>query len=964
MDSVSRWAGEFEFRVLGAIELRVDGAVADIGGARQRRILAALIARAGTVVGTDALVDMVWDDDQRPDHAAQAVRTYVSRLRRTLTVSGIDAGRVLLTEPPGYRLALLDGQLDSVRFAALIDLARRSNRASTPRSSLESLDEAMSLWRGEPYAEFSDLSWAQPEAVRLHELCAVALEERIAARLALGACAEVVGDAEQLVAADALRARPVELLLLALFRSDRQAEALRVAHRYRQALADVGLEPSANITELESRIAVADVSLFLPGTEELDPEARLDLERDDSSPEILALGVTRGDATSRTAAELAFPMVTGPFSGRDELVAEIERDLGGRSRVVTLTGPGGVGKTRVALAICELLANRMPITFVDLTAVNGAEEMLSTLSTVVGGPTDLLDGDVSSHVLKGLRGSPRLLVLDSCEHLVDAVATLIEQVTSQTEQCLVLTTSRESLDIPGEQLHRVPPLDTGVDGPAVDLFIELLDRAGQENLSADRVELAELCAHLDGLPLALELAAARCTALTPREILDGLSDRFTLLTRRRRPGGDRHRSLERTLEWSWDLLDTGERSALMQLAAFASSWTLAAMTEVLDLDRSTAVDLLDRLAAKSLLTRSSAGTTRFSMLECVRVFAGDRAHELGVREAAAHRHLEWVDALTTGLVDSINKVGQSGEAMARLDTEIDEIRAALNHASGEGDPATGLRVATRLWEWWRARIVLTGEGALRIARLLERADVDATTQIAALVAYADLLRLLPGRAGDSDDALREADACLGRIEEPAVVNRLELRLLVAGFDTEDTSIPGRLSELAAAAQDLGTTDDAMAFHLMTVWELGHGSEENLDELADKTIIAATRSGNKASMAHAEEVVGLTEIVAGRLDSAGSHLAIALDDFQSSRQLGCVLHSCESIAWLAIRRGDRRAGCALLSNCQGLRRELGRDPTISQVTIDRIIDDIDAIPPPNPDADLDDTIRMSRALVGR
>jgi DNA-binding SARP family transcriptional activator len=293
MDSVSGSAGVVEFRVLGAIELPVDGVVADIGGARQRRLLAALIARAGTVVGTDALVDMVWDDDERPDHAAQAVRTHVSRLRQALTSSGIDTGRVLVTEPPGYRLALSDGQLGSARFGVLIDVARPSHRGSDPRTSLGSLDEAMTLWRGEPYAEFSDRPRVEAEVARLTELSTVALEERIAARIALGARAEVVGDLEQLAAADTLRARPVELLLAALFRSDRQAEALRVAHRYRQALAEVGLEPSANITELEARTEVADAALLVSDTEELDREQRPESERADANFEWLA--IRRGD---------------------------------------------------------------------------------------------------------------------------------------------------------------------------------------------------------------------------------------------------------------------------------------------------------------------------------------------------------------------------------------------------------------------------------------------------------------------------------------------------------------------------------------------------------------------------------------------------------------------------------------------------------------------------------------------
>ena len=250
-----------EFRVLGSIEVRVDGVVVDIGGFRQRRLLAVMLSRAGRVVETDALAEYVWDDDERPANAVEATRTYVSRLRHSFADAGLDASSLFVTRSPGYLLDLDSAEVDSIRFERLVVEARETFDAGDAVSASVTLDEALSLWRGTPFQEFADRSWAEADVTRLGELHLVALEQRAAARLDLGAHAEVVGDLEQLVKSAPLRSRPVELLMLALFRSGRQAEALRTAARFRRAVADVGLDPPVSMNELESRIAESDESL-------------------------------------------------------------------------------------------------------------------------------------------------------------------------------------------------------------------------------------------------------------------------------------------------------------------------------------------------------------------------------------------------------------------------------------------------------------------------------------------------------------------------------------------------------------------------------------------------------------------------------------------------------------------------------------------------------------------------------
>jgi len=252
-----------EFRVLGPIELRLDGLIVDIGGFRQRRLLALLLSRAGGVVEADVLAEYVWDDDDRPENALEAVRTYISRLRRSFSNVGLDAMSLLVTQSPGYRLAtdVEHVDIDINRFERLVLRARSQLDGGDAVSALVGLEDAIALWRGTPYQEFADRSWIEGEVVRLTELHRVAVEQRAAARLDLGAHAEVIGDLEQLVAEEPLRTRPVELLMLALYRSGRQAEALRVGSRYRRVVSDVGLDPPESVTDLESRIASSDRDL-------------------------------------------------------------------------------------------------------------------------------------------------------------------------------------------------------------------------------------------------------------------------------------------------------------------------------------------------------------------------------------------------------------------------------------------------------------------------------------------------------------------------------------------------------------------------------------------------------------------------------------------------------------------------------------------------------------------------------
>jgi DNA-binding SARP family transcriptional activator/tRNA A-37 threonylcarbamoyl transferase component Bud32/WD40 repeat protein len=312
MDRSTTGSVPVEFRVLGPIEARVDGLPVDIGGFRQRRLLAVLISRAGGVIETDALAEYVWDDDDRPDNAVEAARTYISRLRRSFSEAGLDAASLIVTQAPGYRLILDDTEVDAARFEQLVMAARAQLDGGDAVAALVGLDDAIARWRGLPYQEFADQRWIESEVARLTELHAVAVEQRAAARLDLGAHAEVVGDLEKLVADEPLRARPVELLMLALYRSGRQAEALRAATRYRRAVGDVGLDPSGSFTELEARIAASD---------------------DDLQPVTASIDTIRGYRLADKIGEGSFSVVyrsVQPSLGREVAVKQIRAELADR----------------------------------------------------------------------------------------------------------------------------------------------------------------------------------------------------------------------------------------------------------------------------------------------------------------------------------------------------------------------------------------------------------------------------------------------------------------------------------------------------------------------------------------------------------------------------------------------------------------------------------------------------------
>jgi predicted ATPase/DNA-binding SARP family transcriptional activator len=598
-------AETLDFRLLGPLEVSAGGELLPLGGAKQRATLALLLLHASEPVSPDRLIDALWGG-RPPETAKTALQGYITQLRRVLEPGRKQraAGEVLVTTPAGYILRVADGALDLDRFEAL---ARKGHEAlvnGRPAQAANLCSSALALWRGPALAEFAYKPWAQTEAERLAELRLVSLEDRIAAELELGHHGELVGELEALVAEHPLRERPRALLMLALYRAGRQAEALDAYQQARHALVDeLGIDLSPELRNLQAAILRQDTQLAAPK-----PAAR--------PPTNL-------------------PAPPTPLVGRERELDETEALLMRRDvRLLTLTGPGGSGKTRLALELAHRGLPHFPdgIFLVELAPVTRPELALSSIVQTLG----LKEAGTASSLeqLEGeLREREVLVVLDNLEQVLDVGPALAELLLSCSALRL-LTTSREPLHLRAEHEYPVGPLDVQ---KAYELFVQRA-RAVKPDFSGDG-EVEQICRHLDCMPLAIELAAARVRVLSASEIVERLEHHqaIALLTGGARDLPERQQTLRATLEWSHSLLPRDEQRVFARLAVFEGGFSLAAARDVCGAD----LDAIASLHDKSLLVkRSDQEPVRFAMLETVRDFALERLHESNERERVSRAHVE------------------------------------------------------------------------------------------------------------------------------------------------------------------------------------------------------------------------------------------------------------------------------------------------------------------------------------
>jgi predicted ATPase/DNA-binding SARP family transcriptional activator/Tfp pilus assembly protein PilF len=702
------------FRLLGPLEVVRDGQALSIGGARQRGLLALLLLHANELVGRERLIDGLWGDEP-PETAPNSLQVAVHALRKLL---GSDR---IVTRGRGYVLRVEPGESDLERFERLVERAR----GEKPVAAADTLREALSLWRGPALADLPDAPFARAERERLDEIRLSALELRLEADLGAGRHDELVAELEALVAQQPFRERLRRLLMLALYRAGRQAEALEAYQQARRAFVEeLGIEPTPALQELERAILRQDPALAAPAP----------------------------------APKTNVPAPLTPLIGRQlELAAATALLRGGDVRLLTLTGPGGIGKTRLAVEIArELLADfRDGVCFVDLSPLRDA---------ALVGPQILRALDVAEQpgrtavatLKEALREQELLLLLDNFEQ-VDEAGPVVTELLASAPEVKSLVTSRAVLHVSGEHEYPLPPLplpdlargraDALPRNDAVELFAARARAVAPafKLTAANSPAVAAICVALDGLPLAIELAAARTRVLSPDELLERF-ERLELLVAGPRDAPARQQTLRATLDWSFELLAAEEQQFYARLAVFSGGWTLEAAEAVC----ATGLEDLSSLSDKSLVRREDTdeAVPRFRMLETIREYALERLEESGEAERLRRRHAEYFRELAEQAARETGAGASTASVYGRLESDLDNLRAALTWADGAGASELALGIAGALKLFWRVRGHL-GEGRRWLETALEHARGETTPARARAL---EAVGALAQRSGDYAEA--------------------------------------------------------------------------------------------------------------------------------------------------------------------------------------------------------------------
>ena len=712
--------------MLGPLEVRADdGSLADVPGARLRGLLIALALKPDRMVPKASLVDWIWGEDP-PADAANALQRLVSRLRKALP-DGVIEG-----QPDGYLLRVEPDEVDAVRFERLVIAGQARTGDASRRARL--LREALELWRGAAMQDVGLLDSAAFDAavIRLEELRLTAAEERADAEITLGRGAELVTELTDLVAARPLRERLAAALMRALVAAGRDSEALLVYQRVREALADtLGADPSPELAALHVALLRGELG--------------------------------RREETRKTnlRAELT------AFVGKDADVVAV-RELIATRRLTTLIGPGGSGKTRLATETARTLLGDLPdgAWLVDLAAIGADGDVAqSTLSAL--GLRDALLGDApnaepTDRLIAAIREREALLILDNCEHVIESAAVFAHRVLGECQRLRILATSREPLGITGEALWVVEPLalpeeDAGPgeieSSPAVQL---LRDRASavRRDLAVDvgtLATMARVCRVLDGMPLAIELAAARLRTMSIDQLASRLDDRFRLLTSGSRTALPRHRTLRAMVDWSWELLTDAERMVLRRLSVFSGGASLEAAERVCAgdaVEQDQVLDLLTALTDKSLLLNDGANTPRYRMSGTIMEYAEQRLAAAGEADLARHAHLACFTELAETADPHLRRAEQLSW-LAALEAEHDNIGAAMRGALAAGEAQSAMRLAAGAgWYWWLGGHKTEGMELLTAAT---EAPGEVTDEARATV-YGLLVQFVSAGRGDEHQA--------------------------------------------------------------------------------------------------------------------------------------------------------------------------------------------------------------------
>ncbi|WAL66541.1 BTAD domain-containing putative transcriptional regulator [Amycolatopsis cynarae] len=893
--------------MLGPFEVRTgDGALADVPGARLRGLLIALALEPGHVVPKATLVDWIWGENP-PADAANALQRLVSRLRKALPEGSVDG------HPNGYRLRVEPDSVDAVRFERLLGQAGVDG---DPRR-VRLLREALALWRGAAMQDvgLQDSAAFDAAVTRLEGLRLTAMEDRFDAEIGLGHGAELVTELTDLVAAHPVRERLVAALMRALVAPGRDTEALLVYQRTRETLADtLGVDPSPELSALHVALLRGEL-----GRREEDRKTNL-----------------RAELTS--------------FVGKEADVAAV-RGLIAEHRLTTLIGPGGSGKTRLATETARTLLGDTPdgTWLVELAAIGADGNKTEGGNSTGGGPEgqgggnstaqatlaalglrdallgDATDAELVDRVVAALRERDMLLVLDNCEHVIDSAAAFAHRVLGECRRLRILATSREPLGITGEALWPVAPLvlpaqdadPAGIESaPAVRL---LRDRAlaVRKDLTTDArtwSTMARVCRALDGMPLAIELAAARLRTMSLDQLATRLDDRFRLLTGGSRTALPRHRTLRAVIDWSWELLTDPERVVLRRLSVFSGGASLEAAERVCSGESVEAwqvLELLTALTEKSLVATDGEGAPRYRMLGTIREYAEQRLAEAGESDLTRRAHLAYFTELAETAEPHLRRAEQL-EWLAKLEAEHDNIGAAMRWALAAGDAHGAMRLAAAAaWYWWLGGHKSEANELIMAATALPGEVPD---EIRGLV-YAFVTGLMTsGRASDqyqAEEWIRKADEISRRVPSRHPVLRLTSALarLLEGPDAYLSAFEPQTADedpwvRALARLQLGK---------MRV-QLGHGGRD-ADEYLEAALAEFRAIGERWGISFALTELAERIAVRGEFAGASEHyqqaIAIvtevgAVEDVVRMRSRQAQLY------WLA---GDEESSTAAIAEAQ-------------------------------------------------
>jgi predicted ATPase/DNA-binding SARP family transcriptional activator len=851
------------YRILGPLEVERDSVLVGLPAAKHRALLLALLLRRNMVCAADQLIDALWE--RPPASAAKLLQTYVSQLRSVLGQDAIE------TVPPGYRLSVEPENLDVCRFEVLHRGAGAALAEGNPELAGSLAVRALSLWRGQALADVVYEPFAEREADRLEELRLQCVEHKLDAALAVGGHEDVLAELAQLCQDHPLRERLHERFALALYRSGRQADALDALATARARLRDeFGLDPGKGLQSLEHAILVQNPAIDTP--------------------------LVAPSPGTRTVAR---PI--GELVGRERDVAGLGSLLARPdARLVTVTGAGGSGKTRLALEVAGLASGRFAngVVLVELASVRDSTMVLPAVAQALG-LSETANEPIGDVVTTYLRSREILLVVDNFEQVIDAAADLVGLVTN-APLLTILVTSRRVLHVTGEYVYPLAPLALDDASRLFAMRAEARDPSLRVDVADDDVR--EICARLDCLPLAVEIAAARTVALDPRSMRDRLRVSIRALGPGPRDAPARQQTLSDAIRWSTDLLTIAERRALARFSVFVGGSDLATAEAVCNAD----LDVIVALVEWNLLQgRRADGAQRLGILDTIRDHATELLDDLGEREAAEMIHT----ARYLALAEGASTGSAYPETLRLLDPDLDNLRAVYDRAAAAGDHVTALRLAALLHPYWYVR-GLFREGRDRIAAALTAGQPDDDLQALALRALAGMHYLL-GEDDAADDAARlgvDVGTASGALEQ--VMACLTVRGLVAqrrgelepareyivasatvaatlGRDADVTTSESNLGEIALSAGDL--VEARLRFETVLRWHRRHGTEPTF------ALIGLGRTAQRQ----------------GLLDEADHHLTEARTHAVQTNRPHNALLATLALAAVAADRGDVTAAGRLL-----------------------------------------------------